>query len=63
MRSHLSALALGLLPLAAVLHQDTAPETPIELGDVAWLRDLDVGRTHAAVLEKPVLLVFQEVPG
>jgi hypothetical protein len=34
-----------------------------ELGDVAWLRDHDLGLKRAAALGKPVLLLFQEVPG
>ncbi|SBV32341.1 conserved protein of unknown function [uncultured Sphingopyxis sp.] len=34
-----------------------------ELGDVAWLRDHDRGLALAAELGKPVLLLFQEVPG
>ena len=34
-----------------------------ELGDVAWLRDFEHGLAVAAELKKPVLLLFQEVPG
>lgn len=34
-----------------------------ELGDVAWLRDHDRGLALAAEKGKPVLLLFQEVPG
>jgi len=34
-----------------------------ELGDVAWLRDHDRGLALAAEQGKPVLLLFQEVPG
>ena len=34
-----------------------------ELGDVAWLRDYDRGLALAAEQGKPVLLLFQEVPG
>ncbi|WP_235785727.1 VPGUxxT family thioredoxin-like (seleno)protein, type 2 [Sphingomonas sp. PR090111-T3T-6A] len=34
-----------------------------ELGDVAWLRDHDGGLALAAQRDKPVLLLFQEVPG
>ncbi|GLQ53307.1 VPGUxxT family thioredoxin-like (seleno)protein, type 2 [Devosia nitrariae] len=34
-----------------------------ELGDVAWLRDHDRGLALAAEMGKPVLLLFQEVPG
>jgi hypothetical protein len=34
-----------------------------ELGEVAWLRDHDRGLALAAEQDKPVLLLFQEVPG
>ena len=34
-----------------------------ELGEVAWLRDHDRGLALAAEQGKPVLLLFQEVPG
>lgn len=34
-----------------------------ELGDVAWVRDHDLALAFAAEQEKPVLLLFQEVPG
>lgn len=34
-----------------------------ELGDVAWLRDHDRGVALAAEQGKPVLLLFQEIPG
>ncbi|WP_188610774.1 VPGUxxT family thioredoxin-like (seleno)protein, type 2 [Chelatococcus reniformis] len=34
-----------------------------ELGEVAWLRDYDRGLKLAAEQGKPVLLLFQEVPG
>lgn len=34
-----------------------------ELGDVAWLRDHDRGLALAAEQNKPVLLLFQEIPG
>ena len=34
-----------------------------ELGDVAWLRDYDYATALAAAHGKPVLLLFQKVPG
>ena len=34
-----------------------------ELGDVAWLRDFERGLTAASEQGKPILLLFQEVPG
>lgn len=34
-----------------------------ELGEVAWVRDFERGRTAASEQGKPILLLFQEVPG
>ena len=36
---------------------------PVEVGRVAWLRDLDQGLALAKARSQPVLLLFQEVPG
>ncbi|MDO8365814.1 MAG: VPGUxxT family thioredoxin-like (seleno)protein, type 2 [Saprospiraceae bacterium] len=36
---------------------------PIELGKVRWLRDLDAGRAESQKSGKPILILFQEVPG
>ncbi len=36
---------------------------PEELGRVHWLRDLDAGRAESQKSGKPILLLFQEVPG
>ncbi|MDF1800091.1 MAG: hypothetical protein P1V81_13010 [Planctomycetota bacterium] len=49
----LALSAAGLLP----------GDQPIELGLVSWQRNLDVGLELAAAADKPVLLLFQEVPG
>lgn len=43
-------------------HQSTNKQ-PEELGQVHWLRDLDAGRTESEKSGKPILLLFQEVPG
>lgn len=40
------------------LNQDT-----VELGKVAWLRDYDAALALAKEIEKPILILFQEVPG
>jgi hypothetical protein len=46
------------------MHQDqTSFREHRELGDVAWLRDYGRGVALAAEQGKPVLLLFQEVPG
>ncbi|HLP93150.1 MAG TPA: VPGUxxT family thioredoxin-like (seleno)protein, type 2 [Saprospiraceae bacterium] len=36
---------------------------PEELGKVHWLRDLEAGRAEAQKTGKPILILFQEVPG
>lgn len=52
-----------LLPLTA-LADSPAPEAPRpELGKVAWIRDHDAGFAKAKAQDKPVFLLFQEVPG
>lgn len=38
-------------------------DQPEELGLVHWLRDLDAGRAEAQKNGKPILILFQEVPG
>ncbi|MHC4601488.1 MAG: hypothetical protein ACYS47_21040 [Planctomycetota bacterium] len=54
---------LGLM--AAVLGAETAAgaDQPVELGTLRWLRDFDVAQARARDLEKPILLLFSEVPG
>lgn len=36
---------------------------PVELGQVRWRRDFDAALAEAKKADKPVLLLFQEVPG
>lgn len=48
---------------AAKAREAAAPEAPVEIGRVAWLRDLDDGLARAKESGKPVFLLFQEVPG
>ena len=38
-------------------------KNPIEVGDVRWGRDLDAALMNSASSGKPVLVLFQEVPG
>ena len=40
-----------------------AIENPIEVGDVQWGRDLDAAFKNSARTGKPVLVLFQEIPG
>jgi len=41
----------------------TTKNTHVELGDVQWERDFEKGLSKAAKTNKPVFLLFQEVPG
>ena len=38
-------------------------KNPIEAGDVRWGRDLDAALKNSAKTGKPVLVLFQEIPG
>lgn len=40
-----------------------SPENPAELGKVAWLRDFQQASERAQKEQKPLLILFQEVPG
>lgn len=54
-----------LLSIASILLASSAlnAEQHKELGDVEWLRNYDTAIKQAQEIEKPVLLLFQEVPG
>ena len=38
-------------------------DQPVELGDVHWLRDLDTAVSDSKKEDKPIAILFQEVPG
>ncbi|MFB3147146.1 MAG: VPGUxxT family thioredoxin-like (seleno)protein, type 2, partial [Thermodesulfobacteriota bacterium] len=40
-----------------------AKDSPVELGEVEWIRNFDEATTKAKKLNKPLLVLFQEVPG
>lgn len=40
-----------------------APQQPVEIGLVPWGRDLEAAQKESADSGKPILLLFQEVPG
>lgn len=56
----MKALLLLLLITAGC---QAEPKQPIELGTVKWKRDLPETLADAKKSGKPVLLLFQEVPG
>jgi hypothetical protein len=63
----------SVAPIAQQVPEFSAPPTltalagrveqPVELGQVKWRRDFDAGLAESKRTGKPVLLLFQEVPG
>jgi hypothetical protein len=51
---------LNFNPATAAIAASGNPE---ELGKVKWIRDLDAGQAEAKKTGKPILILFQEVPG
>ena len=56
-------LAAWPLGATATKAREAAADAPVEIGRVAWLRDLNDGLVRAKEVGKPVFLLFQEVPG
>ena len=57
-------LVTGIALVASVgclLHSNVGQ--PEELGKVKWLRNYDIALKQAKAVGKPIMLVFQEVPG
>jgi hypothetical protein len=56
-----------LLPAAAARGAERAPDSgrgvPVELGQVKWHRDYAAGLQESRTARKPILLLFNEVPG
>jgi len=59
----LAVLALAVTVGAQTASAPTAPHPEPELGKVAWSRDFDAALACAERESKPVLLLFQEIPG
>jgi len=70
----LAAIATGVVlfpqtdnPTLVLPHQavaeSTHPDNPEELGQVNWLRSLTAGKAESEKTKKPLLILFQEVPG
>ena len=55
-----------MLPMAALilfLMAEILYAAPVELGKVKWGRDYELALAASAKSQKPVLILFQEVPG
>ena len=63
----ISGITLGIPLQAAPPKADSVKKSdtarPRELGRVAWLRGFDSAAAKAAAVKKPLLVLFQEVPG
>jgi hypothetical protein len=57
------ALAVGAGFFAATDPGRAPVANPVEVGKVAWGRDFDAGQAEAKASGKPMLVLFQEVPG
>lgn len=55
-----AAALVGVLVLAAQAEENARPR---EFGQVEWIRTIDAGVSKAETAKKPILLLFQEVPG
>ena len=51
------------LAIGAAVYGGEMIKNPIEVGDVQWGRDLDTALENSAKTGKPVLVLFQEIPG
>ena len=56
-----SLAALTAAPFLISLMQDSS--APSEFGDVQWSSDLGAAQVAAEASKKPIMLLFQEVPG
>ena len=54
---------LIILAIGATVFSGETIKNPIEVGDVRWGRDLDAALENSAKTGKPVLVLFQEIPG
>jgi len=56
-------LSLFINDIDAQTIQSTPTNNPIELGKINWLRDYDTALAKSKEKGKPILILFQEVPG
>ena len=64
MKYSIPILLLGSAILIVSNSESTAESRqPKEAGRVSWIRDYEKGRQLASTADKPMLLLFQEIPG
>jgi hypothetical protein len=54
---------LIILAIGVTAYGGETIENPIEVGDVRWGRDFDAALEGSAKTGKPILVLFQEIPG
>jgi hypothetical protein len=52
-----------LLTVSTTVYGGPGPPNPVEVGDVRWGRDFDAALRRSSEEGKPVLVLFQEIPG
>ncbi len=52
-----------ILAVGVTVYGDEPTNNPIEAGDVRWGRDFDAALKNSAKTGKPILVLFQEIPG
>ena len=55
--------AMIVLLMGATAYGNRTANNPVEVGNVHWGRDFDAALKMSAESGKPVLVLFQEVPG
>jgi copper chaperone CopZ len=56
-------IASVLVSVSAISQKTDPGNQPVELGDISWYRNIDEAKQEAANVNKPILILFQEVPG
>lgn len=56
-------IQLILISILSMINFNLQADPPEELGKVEWLRDFEQGLKQSAATDKPIFLLFQEVPG
>ncbi len=57
------AIGAALIGAAAAQERTNRAAQPAELGAVSWFRDFDAATADAKAHDRPLLVLFQEVPG